>query len=158
MSHGKTIVVAMFNLLILLRIMEQFSARGHPNITATHLTTLEFTKESSLTKKGDCIVAVEATKGLKDLSETFRRSCRDDDARILVEISSSGIVDTIRGRGCRLLTLSHFEEMVIRKSSYVTDRTLMIGADKAAADLSRKLIHALRSTSALIQIRLTAEI
>jgi hypothetical protein len=143
--------------MIHLKIVEEFSARGHANITATHTATLEFTKESLLTKNGNCIVAVEATKGLKDLSDTFRRSCRHDDAQISVEISSSGVMETIRGRGSHLLTLSHPHEMVIRKSAYVTDRTLMIGSNAAAADLSRSLIHAITSSSAIIHIRLTSE-
>jgi hypothetical protein len=140
-----------------LKIVEEFSARGHPNITATHRTTLEFTKDSTLNKKGDCIVAVDASKGLKDLSETFRRSCKDDKARILVEISSSGIIEKIVGRGCHLLSLSHPEEIVIRRSTYVSERTLMIGANAAAADIDRRLIHKLRSSSTRIRIRLTVE-
>ena len=61
------------------------------------------------------------------------------------------------GRGCHLLTLSHPEEIVIRKSAYVTDRTLMIGANAAAADIDRRLIHKLKSSSTRIQIRLTVE-
>lgn len=140
-----------------MKCVEQISARGHPNITATHPTTLEFTKQSSLTKNGDCIVAVMATKGLKDLSESFKIYCRDDNSRILVEISSSGIVERIHGKGNCLLTLSHPEEIVIRKSAYINDRTIMVGADVAAVDLSRKLINAIRSSSATINIRLTVE-
>jgi len=141
-----------------LKIVEEFSARGHPNITATHRTTLEFTKESTLTRKGNCIVAVDAAKGLKDLSEAFRRACQDDNARILVEIDSPGIVMKIAGRGSHLLTLSHPEEIVIRKSTYATDRTLMIGADAAARDVDRRLIHKLRSPSTRILIHLTVEV
>lgn len=141
-----------------LKCVEQISARGHPNITAIHPTTLEFTKQSSLTKNGDCIVAVMATKGLTDLSDTFKASCRDDNSRILIEISSSGMVEKIRGNGCHLLTLTHPEEIVIRKSSYVNDRTLMVGADAAAVDLSRRLIHAIKSSSTPIHIRLTVEL
>jgi len=140
-----------------LKIVEEFSARGHPNITATHRTTLEFTKESTLNKKGDCIIAVDASKGLKDLSDMFRRSCQDDNARILVEISSCGIIEKIVGRGCHLLSLSHPEEIVIRRSAYVSERTLMIGANAAAADIDRRLIHKLRSRSTRIRVRLTVE-
>ena len=141
-----------------MKCVEQISARGHPNITATHPTTLEFTKQPSLSKNGDCIVAVMATKGLKDLSESFKIYCQDDNSRILVEISSSGVVERIRGRGSCFLTLSHPEEIVIRKSAYINDRTFMVGADVAAVDLSRKLINAIRSSSATINIRLTVEL
>jgi hypothetical protein len=140
------------------KVIEELMARGHPNITATHLTTLEITKEPSLTKKGDCIVGVAATKGLHDFSTDFKRACMNDNSRILLELRASGIVETVLGRGSRLLTLIDLEDIVVRKSSYVTDRTLMIEADKAAADLSRRLVRELRSSSTRIHIRLTAEV
>ena len=49
-----------------------FSAHGHENIQATHTTTFEITKEATLTKQGDCIMAVEATKGAADLPTEFK--------------------------------------------------------------------------------------
>ena len=103
-------------------------------------------------------MAVKATKGLRDLSEDFKRICRDDRARILVELSTSGIMGAIRGKGCRLLTLSHSEDIVLRKSTHVNERTLMVRADTAAVDLNRRLIHLLKSPSAMIEIRLTVEV
>ncbi|MEM2907042.1 MAG: DUF371 domain-containing protein, partial [Candidatus Odinarchaeota archaeon] len=51
---------------------ERLTARGHPNITATHKTTFEFTKEESITIKATCIVGVKASKGLPDFSEKFK--------------------------------------------------------------------------------------
>ena len=141
-----------------LKFVEQITATGHPNITATHPTTLEFTKESSLTKKGDCIVAVNASKGLMDLSEDFRATCRNDNARIVAQISSAGVMQSVRGKGSKLLTLNHSEEIVIRKSTYVSERTLMLNADSAAIDLKRSLVRILKSPSAIIKIKLTVEV
>ena len=141
---------------MMLKIVEEFKARGHPNVMATHPTTLEITKDFSLTKKGDCIVAVEATKGLMELSEEFRAVCMNDKSRILVELRASGMVERVVGRGSHLLTLSDEEEFVIRKSTYVSNRTLMVDADKAAADLRRQFIRRLKSSSTEIQIHLTA--
>ena len=131
-------------------------ARGHPNIVATHSTTLEITKDHTLTKQGDCIIAVEATKGLTDLSKDFRAACVNDNARILVELRTSDLIVRVRGRGSHLLTLTGEEEIVIRKSSYVSNRTLMIQADKAASDLQRKFIRGLKSTSTDIYVHLAA--
>ena len=135
--------------------VEEFFARGHANITAKHATTLEITKEINLTKNGDCIIAVGATKGLAELSETFRILCANDNAKILLEINAADIVEIVQGRGSSSLTLSHREDIVTRKSSYVTDRTLIIGADKAARDINRKLVRALRSPDTSVRIRLT---
>jgi hypothetical protein len=139
----------------MLKIVEEFAARGHANIMATHPTTIEITRAASLTKKGDCIVAVEATKGLIDLSQDFKMACLNDRSKILVELHVADMVERIAGRGSHLLTLEDEEELVIRKSTYVSSRTLMINADKAACNLRRRFIQRLRSTSADVYVRLT---
>lgn len=141
-----------------MRIVEEFYARGHPNVVAKHPTTFEITRELELSKRGDCVIAVGATKGLTNLSMKFRKLCRNDESRILVEVRTLRIADIIEGRGSRRLTLSHSSEMVGRKSSYVSDRTIMIRADKAACDVNRDLIDALTSPSTSAQIRITAEV
>ena len=51
---------------------EYICAHGHNLITGNHETTFEFTKDDSLTTRGDCIIAVGA-KGTKELSEDFKR-------------------------------------------------------------------------------------
>jgi len=78
-----------------------------------------------------------------------------DKSRILVELNVSGMVERIAGRGSHLLTLADEKDLVIRKSTYVSNRTLMINADKAASDLPRQFIRRLTSTSTDIHIRLT---
>jgi hypothetical protein len=40
----------------------ELTALGHKNVLATHKTTLEFTKDDYLTKKGDCILAINLDK------------------------------------------------------------------------------------------------
>lgn len=141
-----------------MRIIQEFEARGHPNVIAVHPTTFEITKHAELTKRGDCVIAVQATKGLADLSPEFRRICREDDARIVVQLQTGGIVEIIEGRGSRRLTLNHSSEIVGRKSTYVSDRTLMIRADRAACDIGRDLIYALRSPDTVLHVIATAEI
>jgi len=135
--------------------VEEFFARGHANITAKHATTLEITKEINLTRNGDCIIAVGATKGIAELSERFRMLCADDNAKIILEIKAAEIMEIVHGRGSSSFTLSHHEDIVARKSSYVTDRTLIIAADKAARDINRRLVRALRSPNTSVRIRLT---
>jgi len=139
----------------MLRFIEEFVARGHPNITATHPTTLEITKDLSLTKTGDCIIAVEASKGLIELSRDFRKACMNDESRITVELNVSGVVERIAGTGSHLLTLTDERDLVVRKSTYVSNRTLMINADRAASDLPREFVQGLNSPSSTIHIRLT---
>ena len=139
----------------MLKIVEELTAHGHPNVTATHPTTIEITRAVSLTKKGDCIVAVEATKGLTGLSKKFRTACMDDRAKIIVELRTSGMIERITGKGSHLLTLADAEEVVLRKSNHVSSRTLVIDADKAACDLERQFIRRLKSASTEVLIHLT---
>ncbi len=141
-----------------MRTTDSLQACGHPNLTARHAMTFEITKDSNLTRRGDCVVAVRATKGLVDLSTSLRDLCKNDEARITVELRAGEFVEFIEGRGSRELTLSHSSEIVGRKSTYASDRTLMIRADKAARDLGKDLIEALKSARTIIEIRITAEV
>ena len=52
----------------------KFNAYGHPNILATHKTTLEFTKDKEVSLKGDCIVAVKADFDLIKIKEFIKDS------------------------------------------------------------------------------------
>jgi len=135
---------------------EVVRARGHPNVRATHPTTLEITREVHLTPRGDCIVAVGADKAARDLGEAFKEAARRPGAEIIItiEVPSKGLVEVIRARGHPGLTFQHPTDMVIRKSDYVCGRTVAILADKAARDLSRELVEALRDPGTEVLIRL----
>ena len=125
---------------------------------ARHPTTFEITKHAQLSKRGDCVIAVQATKGLADFSTEFRNLCKRDEARIIVQLKAAGIVESIEGSGSCGLTLSHPAEMVGRKSTYLSDRTIMIRADRAACDINRDLVYELQSPSTTLHIRVIAEL
>jgi hypothetical protein len=127
-------------------------------VIAKHQTTFEITKHGDLTRRGDCVLAVRASKGPADLSSKFKNLCKEEAARIIVELRAAGIVESVQGSGSSGLTLAHSSEFVGRKSTYVSDRTLMIRADKAASDINRELIRALRSQHTRLEIRLVAEV
>jgi len=132
-------------------------ARGHENIQATHKTTFEITKEPILTKRGDCIIAVEAMKGAADLPLEFKEAARKKGARITITIEAGELKEVVRVRGSPRLLFTHPTDLVVRKSDYVCGRTLAIGADKAASDLSRKLIEKIQDSSQRIRITLAVE-
>jgi len=127
-------------------------------IRATHETSFEITKESRLSVRGDCIVAVGSSKGAADLSEEFRRVARNDSAKITVLLSAEGMVQQAHGRGSRRLRFDHPTDLVARKSTYTCGRTLMISSDVAARDLSRRFIHLIRKPSCRIVVQLIAEV
>ncbi len=121
-----------------------FRARGHPNITATHKTTLMTTTEAHLTKRGSCIVAVEAELGLGGLPGWACEEAKSPETRITMVLEVEGLSFSCTGRGDPGLTYTHPRDMVARRSSYTCGRTLMVGADKAAVDLPREMLEALR--------------
>jgi hypothetical protein len=133
-------------------LKDEVFANGHKNISATHLTTLEITKEIHLSRRGDCIIAVAADKSLNDLSEEFKESLRKPGAKLTLTIEANGITAQIDAYGSPKLTLTHPSDMVVRKSSYIDDRTLAVNADKAAADLPRKLVEELRNSKQKVRI------
>jgi hypothetical protein len=129
---------------------------GHKNIQATHKTTLEFTKDKHLSKKGDCIVAVAADKALTDLSAEFKENLRKPHAKLTILIEVDGIIEQVNAYGSPRLILTHPTDIVIRKSDYVCSRTLAVHADKAAQDLSKALVEKLKNPQQKVKITLIA--
>jgi len=140
-----------------LKAKEHLIAFGHENIKSTNKTTFEITKEEHLTPRGDCIAAVSASKGAVDLSPEFKKTACRPDAHIEIRIAVDGEVETVKAKGHSALTFSHPTDLVVRKSDYVCGRTLAIRADKAACNLSRKLIEKLRNSNQKAEITLIAE-
>ncbi len=134
-----------------------FSAHGHKNILGTHKTTFEFTKEATLTKQGDCIIAVNATKGAADLPTAFKEAARKESARITITIAADELKEVVKAKGSPQLTFVHPTDLVVRKSSYVCGRTLAISADKAASDFSRKIVEKLKDSNQAVTVTLVVE-
>ena len=138
-------------------ITEVVFGRGHENVSAMHPTTVEFTRDSHLSKNGDCILIVEADKGLPEFSREFKEALRKPQAKIVIKIEADGESDEIRAQGRPGLSLTHPFEMVLRKSEYVSERTLGVCADKAAKDLNRDLVRKLQNPKQRAKITLTVE-
>jgi hypothetical protein len=136
-------------------LKEEIMAVGHVYIQASHPTTLEITTEKHLSRTGDCIISVSANKGLNDLSKEFKEGLRKPNAKLTLTIETDGVMEQIVAHGSPNLILTHPNEMVIRKSSHVDNRTLAVGADKASADLSRELVEKLRSPNQKVRITLS---
>lgn len=140
-----------------MKITEIVDAYGHENIRATHKTTFEITKESTLTKRGDCVIAVGATKGAKDLGSEFKEAMKREDVQITITIEANEIREVVKARGSPQLLFTHPTDMVVRKSNYICGRTIAIKANKAARHISRKLIEKVQNPSHACKITLTVE-
>jgi len=136
---------------------DTFTARGHVNIRATHEKTIEVTKETHLTTQGDCIAAVSAEKGLRDLPEEMKEAAKRNDAIISLSLRLGERVFMTTGRGDPALTWEHPTDMVARISSYVCPRTLMVHADKATIHMPRSLVQQLKNPEAKITVTVSVE-
>jgi len=132
---------------------EEIVAYGHPNVTALHKITLEITKDKEVGKDGDCIIAVNANKACADLKKEFKDALSAA-KKVVITIEAGGVIDKITGFGSPALKLTHQEDMVIRKSDFIDNRTLAILADKAACNLKKELIEKLKNSQTEVKITL----
>ncbi len=139
------------------RVIEEIYARGHENITAMHRTTLEITKDSEITPRGDCIIGVNANKSVKDLSAEIKKRIWDG-CDILIELSlpEYGIELSFSAKGDRNLSLSHEKDIVIRKSRFKCDRTLCIESQISAKDIDREFVKLLKDRKTELIMRIYA--
>lgn len=95
-------------------------------------------------KSANCIIGVSSQTAIKDFPPKLRKAIKDEDAIIKVQLETDNAKDEIKGHGHPLLTLDHPKDIVCRTSDFKCSRTLMIKADKAAADLKKELIEDLK--------------
>ena len=80
---------------------EEITFYGHKNVLSLHARTIEVTKDSNLTKNGDCIIGVSANKACNDLDIALKRKLRTNDTFVKIRI----IVDPIEFELVDLATL-----------------------------------------------------
>ncbi|MFP3137352.1 MAG: DUF371 domain-containing protein [Nitrososphaeria archaeon] len=124
-------------------LVETVEFRGHPNVSAIHRTTLEVTTEAELTPRGHCIIGVSADKGAAGLSDAMKAHIRAG-GRLRFELRVGGHTFEFEGWGSRHLELSDATSIVIRRSSFVSPRTVAIRSTAAAADVPRAIVSELR--------------
>ena len=126
------------------RFVDTIEFSGHPLIAALHPTTIELTKDAYLSKRGDCIIGISANKSVADLIPDVRQALKTDDSAVTIRITVSDQAFEIVGKGDARLTLSHPSEIVLRKSDFVSDRTLAVLASAAAKDMPRRVVGLLK--------------
>jgi hypothetical protein len=126
-------------------VKDRIAFHGHPMVRALHPTTIEITTDGSLTERGDCIIGVGAERGCAQLDETVRSGIRRTSSHVLLRLVVGPDSFLVRASGDPRLSLAHPHDMVVRKSSFVSDRTVAVGADSAAVDIPRRIVKKLRS-------------
>jgi hypothetical protein len=135
---------------------ETITVHGHEHVKATHESTVEFTSDDWLTPAGDCILGIEADIVPADFDPAVVSAAQSADAAITITVAVGEYSQTIAGRGDPALTFDDDRSMVVRTSTYTDDRTVMVDADAAAADIDRELVAALADgATATIEFRVT---
>jgi hypothetical protein len=125
----------------------EFHCYGHENILSLHRNTIEFTKDTNLTKNGDCIVGVNSDFNYDELIKFVKAAGNK-------KISARIIFDGMQDNFCFFINDSFKDEreIVIRKSDFLSKRTLGVHADKAAKDLDKNLIEKLKSEDSKFKV------
>lgn len=117
---------------------------GHKNILSNHKKTIEITKDINLTPRGDCIVGVGAKHACADIPDEIKKKLCNSNQIVRLTITSDNYKFEIIGHGHEKITLTHTDDIVIRKSRFVCSRTLAVGCDKASNDMPREMIKHLQ--------------
>jgi len=122
--------------------------KGHRNVLATHPNSIEITRDDELTKRGDCIIGVSANKSCVDLSSELklqiRLGCKLGFMLVVGDYSYEFF-----GKGSGELQLSDAREMVLRKSSFLSPRTVAIQCTASASELPRELVARLKDPTSV---------
>ena len=124
-------------------LLDEIEGMGHPNVLGTHPTTLEITTEDFLTPRGNCIIAVNGSKSVKDLSPALKSAIAEE-KKLEVTLSAGPYSDSFFGYGHQDLDLSNPVSIVFRKSNFISDRTGLINCSKASDELNRDMMHYLQ--------------
>lgn len=125
-----------------------FKAYGHPNILATHKTTLEITKDKELSKKGTCIIGVNSDFSLEEIKKFLKFK------KIKLVIEVDGIKEEILAEINP--EFNDNKEIVIRKGDFCSERTLGIKADKASFDINSDLIRKIQRQEKQLRLKFIA--
>lgn len=125
-------------------ILEKIFAYGHENILCTHNTTIELTKENCLTRRGNCILGINASKACNDLNDGLKKILKKG-RKLKITIKTNQFTDTFYGYGNKDLTLLDNSDIVFRKSDFICGRTLLINCTKSSHELNRELVQEIRN-------------
>jgi len=138
-----------------MRFEIQFS--GHENIRSNHQKTIEITKESHLTPSGDCIIGVNASASCAELPTSLKKKLQNPNSKVTLSIKVGTHEFNVEGKGHENLSLTHLEDIVIRKSDFVCPRTLAVKCDKASDLIPREMILLLQNPKTMGTFTITVD-
>lgn len=129
-----------------------FTVYGHPNIRATHVKTLEFTKDDFLTERGDCIIGIKAdfdAASLKRFSKKISVICSLQDPQ-----TGEDLISIFKCKVNPDFDSDH--ELVLRKSGFTSERTYGLGLKRGSNHLDRRIVELLQDPEQKMQVTILA--
>ena len=111
------------------------------------------TKDEEVGPGGDCIIGVKADKSAAELDPGLKRLVASG-GPIVITLRVGKLVERVRAWGHPSLKLTHLSDIVVRKSRFTCSRTLAIRADKAAADLLKEFVAALKDPATRLELEI----
>jgi 16S rRNA (cytidine1402-2'-O)-methyltransferase len=119
-----------------------FTCRGYPNVVATHDKTLEFTRDSEISRRATCVLGVA--------SDHDDRALLGLRGRVEVTLECDGVRDDLAA------TISPFflgdSSLVLRRGPGLRATTFASDASKTAAAIDRELAARLASSDAELRV------
>ncbi|MEO2154673.1 MAG: L-threonylcarbamoyladenylate synthase [Nanoarchaeota archaeon] len=119
-----------------------FKFFGHEKIKATHKYTFEITKENFLTEKGTCIIGVNGFSN-KEFQEKTKELRELTKIKYLIFVKNKhydrGVAYLVKNENPSNISF------VVRRSTFVDERTGLIKSNKTSSNLNRKLIKDLQN-------------
>ncbi len=136
-------------------ILDEVIFKGHPNVQSLHSRTIEITKDKDLTLNGDCIIGINANKACKDLDAGIKKRIKKKDSLIEIGLIVEPYSFTVKGFGDDKLLLTNEDDIVLRKSKFICDRTLSINCNFSSLEIPREIINSLKdpSKTGMMQIK-----
>jgi len=125
------------------KIYDIIRFKGHYNIRATHPTTLEITKDSWLTPRGDCIIGILSDKACSDINKDLKTFIKSG-GELVITLLVGNKSFQFKAFGDHRLTLQDKRSIVIRKTSFISPRTLAIRSEASARDIPREMVKLLK--------------
>ena len=126
-------------------------AYGHKNIRASHSTTWQVTKEFEITEKADCIIGVQANYSTLTIPEWLKEHLKKS-GKIQISLKIGQRVFNSHAQGNENLILDDEVDMVFRKSTFISPRTIALNSTFVAKDLDEVSREALKNPLTKLEI------
>jgi hypothetical protein len=131
---------------------DEIIAHGHKNIVARDEDCFEITTNDD-PKGEDSVIAVDASKGCKDLNDSFKLAVKSAN-KVVITIEAGSMMEKITAYGSPALKLTDANEIVVRKSDFIDGKTVAILADKSANVFSKGMKEKLKDPKTEVKITL----